>query len=152
MRTRSHRAVLWLAFIGIGGWVVLMLGWLWWTLAPATVTFVKQPIEILNDGNEIAIGEPIVMRLAVDKPAGARVVKADRFLECQSGNLVTLTATVRDLPAGAYTLINDQTVLPAKVAPGDVCLFLFRNTYAVNPIRTETVEWRSEWFTVLPAE
>jgi hypothetical protein len=39
-----------------------------------------------------------VLRLVVDKPAGARAVKADRFLECQSGNLVTLTAAVRDLP------------------------------------------------------
>lgn len=152
MTARGHRAVLWAAFIGIGGWVVLMLGWLYWTLAPAAVTTVKQPVEVLNDGNEIAIGEPIVLRLVVDKPDGVRVVKADRFLECQSGNLVTLTSTPRDLPAGSYTLVNDETVLPAKVAPGDVCLFLLRNTYSVNPIRTETVEWRSEWFTVLPAE
>jgi hypothetical protein len=136
---RSHRYVLWAAYIGIGGWVLLLVGFLWWTLAPATVTFVRQPVEILNDGNEVRIGEPIVLRLVVNKPEGVRVVKSDRFLECQSGNLVTLTATARDLPAGSYDVINDKTILPAKVAPGDVCLFVFRNTYQVNPIRTETV-------------
>ena len=140
------------ALIGIGGWLAILGGWLWWTLQPVHLPDVRQPIPILNDGNKIAIGEPIVMLLAVDKPPGVRTVQSLRFIQCDSGNLVTLTAAARDLPAGNYTLIADTVLLPAKVSPGDVCVFTYRNTYQVNPIRSETVEWSSERFTVLPAE
>ena len=152
MRTARNTAVATVAFISIGGWLVLFAGFLWWTFQPVQLTSVAQPVEILNEGNEIRIGEPIVLRLAVDKPDGIRAVAADRFLECDSGNLVSLTSSTKDLPPGSYVIINDKTVLPAKVSPGDVCVFVFRNTYSVNPIRTETVEWRSEPFTVLPAK
>ena len=151
-RPGAHRYVLWAAVLGIGGWLVILGGWLWWTFQPAALPTIAQPIPILNDNREIAIGEPIVMRLAVDKPSGVRVTQSLRFIQCDSGNLVTLTAAVRDLPSGSFTLIADTVKLPAKVSPGDVCVFTYRNTYSVNPIRTEVTEWSSERFTVLPAE
>ena len=102
-------------------------------------------------GNRIAIGEPIVMELAVDKERNARPVASDRFIKCGSGNLVTLTSAPRDLPIGNFTIISDSVILPAKVSPGDQCVFTFRITYEVNPIRSETVDWESERFDVLPA-
>ena len=152
MSRGRHRVVNTAAVVGIGGWLVILGGWLWWTLQPVHLPDVRQPIPILNDGNEIAIGEPIVMRLNVDKPPGVRTVQSLRFIQCDSGNLVTLTDTVRDLPPGQYRVIADTVLLPAKVSPGDVCVFTYRNTYQVNPIRTEVVEWSSERFTVLPAK
>jgi len=151
MSAPGHRTVLWAAFIGMGGWVVLMAGWLWWTFQPVALPAVVEPIRILNEGREVAIGEAIVMRLEVSKPPGARTLQSTRFISCESGNLITLTASVKDLPAGRYTVVSDSVILPAKVAPGDECRFTFRNTYAVNPIRDETVEWSSEEFKVLPA-
>ena len=149
--SRGHRALTAAAVIGIGGWFVIMAGWLWWTFQPVSLPSVDEPIPVLNDGNEVAIGEPIVLELKVDKPADARTVSSTRFIQCQSGNLVTLTSTARDLPVGAYTIISDSVILPAKVSPGDVCVFTFRITYQVNPIRIEVVDWESERFTVLAA-
>ena len=67
---------------------------------------------------------------------------------CESGNLVTLTGTTRDLPLGNYTIIADSTLLPNKVAVGDECQFLYRVRYYVNPIRDADVEYLSEPFTV----
>jgi hypothetical protein len=147
----AHRAVAWAAALAIGGWLLVIGVWTWWMLQPVTLPALSEPIPILNEGNEIAIGEPIVMELAVDKPGGVRVTQSIRFIQCDSGNLVTLTSAVRDLPSGDYTLIADSVKLPAKVTPGDTCIFTYRNTYQVNPIRTEVTEWSSERFTVLPA-
>jgi len=148
---RRNRALTAAACVGIGGWALILLGWLWWTLQPVALPAVAEPIPVLNEGNEIAIGDTITMELAVVKPAGVRTIQSLRFIQCDSGNLVTLTDAARDLPPGAYTVVADSVKLPAKVSPGDVCVFTYRNTYTVNPIRSETVEWSSERFTVLPA-
>lgn len=150
MSSRGHRVATWAALVGIAGWLVIIGVWTWWQVQPVDLTRIIQPIPILNIDREIPIGDPIVMQLDVDKPKGLRTVQTDRFLACTSGNLVTLTQSARDLPPGRYTLISDSTLLPAKVTPGDSCQFLFRITYRINPARTETEEFRSEWFTVRP--
>ena len=147
---RSDRLALAAASVATVGWMLILGTILWWELQPAKTTQVQEPIEILNPRNEVPIGQPIVLRLVVDKPQGITTEQAQRFLECQSGNLVTLTASARDLPPGQYTIVSDSVILPAKVAPGDICVFVFRNTYRLNPIRTETAQWTSEPFLVLP--
>lgn len=149
-RKVGHKAVLWAAIVGISGWLAIIGVYVWWQVQPVNLTDVIEPIPILNENNAIAIGDPIVMELVVDKPQSVRTVDSERFLSCASGNLVTLTASPRDLPPGQYTLVSDSVKLPAKVTPGDTCHFLFRITYQVNPIRTDTVEFASEDFTVLP--
>ena len=149
----GKRAGRWLtaaALVGIGGWMLILATYLYWLLAPVTLPDVATPIPILNEGNEIAIGEPIVLELVVDKPGGIRTATSDRFLQCASGNLVTLTSVARDVPTGQFTIIADSVKLPAKVSPGDVCVFTYRNTYELNPVRSETLEWSSEQFTVMP--
>lgn len=150
MKTKIQRVVSVAAIVGIGGWMVILGGFLWWKLEPVDLPVLKTPIPILNEDNEIPIGDPIVMELNVSKPLGVRVDQSLRFIRCDSGNLITLTSAERDLPVGSFKVIADTVTLPAKVAPGDTCVFVYRNTYNVNPIRSETIEWASEPFTVLP--
>jgi len=138
------------AAVGILGWLFLLglLGW--WTLQPVTLPTIAEPIAVLNPGNEVAIGDTLLMELEVSKPVDLLAVGNSRRLECLSTNLVTLTAGVTQLPAGTYTVRSDSIVLPAKITPGDQCEAVLGVTYQINPIRVERVEWRSEAFTVLP--
>jgi hypothetical protein len=142
------------ALIGVTGWVILLGLFGWWMVQPVTMPSIAEPINVLNPGNRVAIGDPLVMRLVVNKPNPAEAVNSTRRLECPtSGNLVTLTAgSAVPLPVGAYTLVSDNVVMPAKVTPGDVCEAVWVVVYHINPIRDEVLEWRSEPFTVLPAQ
>jgi len=120
----------------------------WWTLRPANLPTIDQPIPVLNAGNTIAVGEPIVMELSVFKPQPTDVVGASRFIACDSGNLITMTSTERDLPVGDFTIVSDSAILPDKIIDGDTCVFVFSVDYRLNPIRVERAEYESETFTV----
>jgi hypothetical protein len=137
------------AFIGIAGWVFIMALLGFWYLVPVNLPTVTEPMPILNPGNRIAIGEPIVLQLDVVKKTPTEVNAYSRFLTCTSGNLVTLTGSPTNLPVGKYTVINDSAILPAKVSPGEVCTFNIRVSYRINPVRTEVLNLESEPFTVM---
>ena len=139
------------AVIGVGGWLLLLGLWAWWSFQPTNLPTITEPIPVLNPEHAVAIGTPIVLELAIAKPRDIAPHTSTRFLECTSGNLVTLTATPTQLPEGNYTVVSDNVVLPAKVTPGDTCVAVFLNTYEINPIREETTRFASEPFTVLPA-
>lgn len=148
-RIKQSSPLYWL----FGTLVVLLLGngllTLWWLNQPVSLPTLKEPIPILNEDAKIAIGEPIVMELVIDKPANVEVERTQRAILCESGNLVTLTDSDRDVPAGQFRIIADNVDLPAKVDVGDICRFRYLNTYRINPIRTDEVEWFSEWFEVV---
>ena len=130
----------------MGGAVRRYLAWTFW---PVTLPTVDQPIPILNENNTVAVGEPIVMELRVNKPQPVNVQRADRFIRCESGNLITLTPTAVDLPTGEFVVESSSVILPAKVINNDRCTFLYRITYYVNPVRSETSEYESETFTTV---
>lgn len=141
----------WVAIIGN---LVLIGLTAFWLLYPYQTNFVKQPIEILNDGygpNKIKIGDNIVMKLEVNKASNYHPY-SQRFINCTDGNLVTMTKSTVQAPAGKYVQIVDSMVLPPKVAVGATCKVQFVNTYKLNPIREKTVTWESEYFNVLPKE
>lgn len=147
MKHRILIIVLWLAIGFIAAVSMLMIAWL---VLPYQVTNIKVPIQILNDNKEVGIGEPIIQELKINKPNDIVPENPTRVLLCEDGNLVTLAPlpTVLNLPVGKYTLINDRYVLPPKVALGESCVFVWRQSYRVNPIRVIPVEWRSESFKV----
>ena len=140
------------ALVGMGGWMLLLGVWAWWMLQPANLPTITEPIEVLNPGDAVAVGDPLVLRLEVDKPRPASPVNSARLLECESGNLVTLTSTPTPLPVGTYTVISDNLTIPAKVTPGDTCVATFNITFRINPIRDEVARWSSEPFVILPAK
>lgn len=126
---------------------ILLLLLSFWSLYPYPTPTIKEPIQILNQNKKIAIGDRIVMKLEVTKPADYSP-KGSVFITCNDGNLVTLAPLTTNLPVGSYTILNDKYTLPPKVAVGSECKFNFRNEYQVNPIRTVTGDWASETFKV----
>jgi len=150
----KHRILifsLWTAIIFIIVAAITIIAWL---LLPYEVTQIKEPIRILNQNKEVRIGEPIIQELKIDKPNDIAPANLTRLLICENGNLVTLAPlpNALNLPIGEYTLINDRYILPPKVTVGDTCVFIWRQTYEVNPIREIPVEWRSETFKVRSSE
>lgn len=142
MYSKIFHAIIWTIIIGN----LMLLGLLaFWLFYPYKTTYLKQPIEILNPNNEIRIGDPIVMKLEVNKPNESQPI-SERFIVCEDGNLVTLATSSVNLPAGTYVVINDKTLLPPKVALDAKCKIQIVNTYRLNPVRTETVIWESEYF------
>ena len=140
------------ALVGVGGWMLLLGIWAFWMLQPASLPNITEPIEVVNPRNEVRIGEPLVLRMEVDKQVARSPVSSSRVLECESGNLITLTSTPTPLPVGNYTVVSDNLIIPAKIAPGDHCVATFLITFRINPLRDETARWSSETFMVLPME
>jgi len=133
----------------IVSWLVFLVVALFWQVYPYKVSSIKQPIKILNKNKQVAIGESIIQELHINKPNNNVPIDVSRTLLCEDGNLVTLSPNVAtNLPLGEYTIINDKYVLPPKVAIGSKCIFVWRQSYQVNPIKKIAVEWRSETFTV----
>ena len=129
-----------LVFLGVGAF---------WLVYPYEVTSVQTPIIILNENNEIKIGDNIRLELEVDKPNDT-APEVTIFIKCNDGNLLPLIPIRSiNLPVGEFTVVNEDYALPNGAAVGSMCTFNFRNTYQVNPIREITREWRSEEFLVL---
>lgn len=138
------------------GWVVIfgnlaLIGLVaWWLLHPYTLPDIKEPIPIMNENKVVAVGEPIKMKLQINKPREMAPTSINRTISCNDGNLVTMTALAQDMPTGNYTIPSENFILPPKVAKGATCKFIFQNTYKLNPLRSETVIWSSEDFRVAP--
>ena len=136
------------------GWVVIfgnlaLIGLVaWWLLHPYTLPQIKEPIPIENTDKIVAVGEPIRMKLQIDKPREMAPTSINRTISCNDGNLVTMTALAQDMPTGHYTIHSENFILPPKVAKGSTCRFNFVNTYKLNPLRSETETYSSEYFLV----
>lgn len=138
------------AILGISGWLFLLTIYIFWTLESAPTPTIKEPIPVLNTDNAVAIGDALLMEFDVIKLEEMTPVSASRFLECESGNLVTLTAAAITLPVGTYTLISNDITIPSKVSAGDKCVFVIEVTYQMNPLKQVTNRFQSETFLVLP--
>lgn len=136
------------------GWVVIfgnlaLIGLVaWWLLHPYGLPQITQPMPIENENNEIAIGEPIRMKLEINKPRDMQPTVVQRNLTCNDGNLVTMAGSPVPTPVGNYTIHSENFILPPKVAKGSTCRFNFVNTYKLNPLRSETETYSSEYFLV----
>ncbi len=120
----------------------------YWLIKDYPVTYVEQPIEILNENNQIARGEPIVMKLNIVKNNNYSPSSSSTIL-CNDGSLFTLASRSVSLPDGEYTIISRSYILPDTVNVGATCKFKFTNNYKVNPIRTKSVVWESQDFKVI---
>jgi len=140
------------AILGITGWIFLLSIYIFWTLEPVNLTNVKEPIPVLNENHMVAIGDTLKMELIISKPEDIAPNDAARYLECESGNLVTLTATAINLPVGTYTITSNDVVIPVKVTPDDVCVYVMQVTYNINPLKQVTNRFTSEKFIIIPAK
>lgn len=109
---------------------------------------VQQPIEILNENKEIAVGETILMRIIVEKFEEAET-NIDPSITCDDDNLITLKTGASTLPVGSFNVVQDRYTLPPKVEVGSVCEFNFVGTYRINPYVSKVETWTSEQFKVV---
>lgn len=138
------------AILGISGWLFILGIYIYWLVEPEPLPSIKEPIPVLNEDNQVAIGHTLFMEFEVIKLQDITPISASRFLECESGNLVTLTSAAITLPVGVYTLVSDDITIPAKVSADDKCIFVIEVTYQINPLKQTTNRFQSEPFLVLP--
>ena len=125
----------------------LLLG-LYWLVAPYKVAEIKTPIQILNSNHQVAIGEPITMKIVLDKYSDIKP-QVDTFITCDDYNTITQEGKGASRPVGHFEYINNEYTVPKEANVGATCRFNFKNTYRVNPIRTVTENWYSEEFKVV---
>lgn len=116
--------------------------------------FITEPIPVLNQNNEVAIGDPILLGLKVSKPELVPLVDNSVDITCTDGNLITLAPsnTAGTLPVGVFEFVSDSYFMPDKAAPGSICQFNIVNTYEPNPYKIETITWSSEQFKVIEGQ
>lgn len=136
------------AFIALAVQFLAIILAIVWLTYPYQVADVVTPIPILNENNEIAIGEPIIMKIEVDKPYNYDS-ETRKYIECDDGNLITLAPSINPLPQGQYTITSDSNSLPPKALVGSTCTFTFEVHYTVNPLREIHKTWTTEEFKVI---
>ena len=124
--------------------------YLWLTLYPYPMVDI-QSVEIAN-GNKVRRGDEIVFRVTYVKERNYPS-ETHRRIECEDGNLVTMTSFNTSLPLTdtPTEVLSPPMVIPEKVSDG-WCWFVFTEHAFVNDVRTEIFEDRSEPFMVLPDE
>ena len=90
-------------------------------------------------------GEEISYLIHLDKRANYSA-KLNRNIICNDGNLVTLAPQDSHIPIGESKVWVTITV-PMKTSIA-TCHLEMANTYFINPIRTETMELRTQDFIV----
>ena len=124
--------------------------YLWLTLYPYPMVDI-QSVEIAN-GNKVRRGDEIVFRVTYVKERNYPS-ETHRRIECEDGNLVTMTSFNTSLPLTdtPTEVLSPPMIIPEKVSDG-WCWFVFTEHAFVNDVRTEIFEDRSEPFMVLPDE
>lgn len=147
MRNKAHKIYYLLGWIGIAIAFILIIITGFWLTYPYNVISVKQPIEIMNEGRIIDVGEEIITKTTYTKNMPLEATMYPVLL-CKSGNLVTFTPVTRNAPVGTATIESAGLILPPKVLPGDQCQLAVTQVYQVNPIRKVSYVFYSDYFTV----
>ena len=149
--TKQTKIIYWLGLGGILTSILMMSIVLYWVIYPYPTTDIIEPIEILNENNEIAVGEKIILSFQIDKPNDDRP-DTEAVITCDDGNLVTLANIPIAFPEGQYNLIIDNYLLPPKVLEGSTCRFEYTKSYYPNPFRDIVQTAVSEDFLVVERE
>jgi hypothetical protein len=143
---------IWYAFstvviIFAAGFILLVI---FWMVFPYKTAEIKQPVPVLNENNEVAIGDNLELKVSVTKYSDAFPNRTE-IITCDDGSITFVDpGRTSNFPPGTYEFVNDSNVIPDKLIPGATCMYHFRYTYRVNPVREIVKEWDSEPFLVLP--
>lgn len=152
---RNHRTPLGFvvaATVGIIGWVLVVVLFVWWAFQPTRLPLVTEPLPVLNEEKTVTPGETVIVLLEVAKPENLAVEDTNRFIRCTNGQLITFTASPQDLPPGEYVIEAESPPIPDRVTEPSACELTYLVEYRINPLRTQSVEFTSEPFTILPQE
>ena len=136
-----------LAWVAIIGNIVLIIVTAFWSFYPYPLPYVEQPIEILNKGKAIAVGETIEMDIRIVKLQEAKAIVRPN-ITCEDGSIIPMVSKDVTLPVGEFIVKNTNYSLPL-IREGSVCQVNFDVDYQVNPIRTEHFVWESQQFRVV---
>lgn len=143
------------AFIGfvLAVSIYVFFIFLYWSFFPYDTAEVVVPMEVENTNNQVVRGEPLRLRLDVDKRSDYRPI-ISRNVVC--GTKVFLIAPNFQgggdaRPQGQYEA-HTEYMLPKDVPANTDCTFIFINEYQVNPVRTITRTWVSEKFQIIEGE
>lgn len=142
-----HRVLTVVAWSAIISSIVLLSIVGYWLMSSYKVLEVDQPLQVLNDNRLVPIGERLHLQYKYVKYMSLESTVYPS-IQCESGNLVTLTPFTGNIPVGKSVFISDRFVLPPKFTVGDKCKFLHTQAYQVNPIRIVTYTFTSEFFVI----
>lgn len=148
--SKTKRALHVFSWFVISFTLMFMLLIIFWLVYPYKTAYLKEPIEVLNKDNEVAVGEPLYLKVEVVKYAEVYPERTE-YISCDDSTLSFIEPSgIKNVPPGTYTIYNNDVIIPAKLTPGTTCRFHFQYAYRVNPIRVVVNEWNSEPFLILP--
>lgn len=115
---------------------------------PYEIPQVINPLPLTN-GGEYKRGEEFSFYVTYVKKHSIPAV-ATRTIQCDDGNLVTLTDFTTNLPVTTTpkTIISNPTTIPMKTSLG-ICKMVMVVTYRFNPIREIAITYETEPFKVI---
>ena len=134
----------------LAGLILLSFHYMWLKLYPYPRVDIIS-VELVN-GVEYQRGDEVVFRVTYTKERNYPS-ETHRRIECEDGNLVTMTSFNTSLPLAdnPTKVLSPPMTIPTKVSDG-WCWFVFTEHAQVNDIRTDIFEDVSDRFYVLPKE
>ena len=126
---------------------------IWLLYRPYPMVDIESPVPIFGYKEGYMRGEEMVFQLTYVKERNYPGSDINRRIECDDGNLVTMTSFNSNLPLTEEPkmVLSPPMVIPEKVSDG-WCWFVFTEEVPVNHFRMETNEDVSQRFYVLPKE
>ena len=143
---KMKRFMLHMVFITMLIIIAFMLTAIWLAYKPVEVYYdVHQPYDILNDNHTVRAGEAVRIRQDYCKngndPATVTVVLEDGYYE-------TLRVIESQAPEGCVDGVSHTARIPLDTQEGTYRI-RYRIKVQVNPLRTESYELVSEYFSVI---
>lgn len=137
---------------GMGMFAFFTLQFTYWQFFPYQTAEVVEPIKVLNENKQVVKGDLLRLEISFNKESDYTPI-VTRNIICSNETAFFAQSTSiggNTRPQGQFTTIGEFG-LDANVPLNTPCYFEFKNSYAVNPVRTITKDWRSETFTVVEA-
>ena len=148
IRPMHHAIFYWIALgvlVLLGSILVVINIWLFWPYKTLEIVGYsdQKPLKVQNA--VIYPGKPIEYELNYCKYTSLSSVVRRTMVD---GQVITLLDTPGRLPKGCHKALVKTAVVPETINPGRYYLDVLID-YRVNPIRTETVHYRTEYFEVV---
>ena len=137
-------------FIFAGAWIVLTL--MWWALFPYETSDVEVPMAVLNEDNQVVIGEDLRLLILFDKRTDVNPF-VTRTVICENGRVFGIEVPNKSdsRPRGDGQRASDRYRI-IDPEPEVDCFFRFKLSYQVNPIRNVVKVYDSDFFDIVQGE
>ena len=134
-----------LSFVAIILFMFFMVYVFYLLLAPFHEPNIAQPFKV--EPKVVKRGEAITVTVEVEKFADYQM-EGTRTINCEDGNLVTLTSGSVSAPIGKSVIATRPVIVPEKTSLG-MCKMVLVARYKVTPLKYEVITYESESFEVV---